>query len=197
METNSKGRRRARWFAGATGSAIVLGCALVACSDGNGGSGGGGDDGTGAYGGGQYGSIPVELVGSWYAGAGYTTAPYDPGTGSWGKPSGKGLVYVFEGSGTYTKAYQSYESSGGCTVGFTAFETGSLSASGTTLVTSPGSGHMVYEATCSPELNSDTPLDGLVDETFSWALVPSESDPSVMVLWLQRTDGAESTFTPL
>jgi len=104
---------------------------------------------------------------------------------------------VFNADSTYTKAFQSYESSGGCTTGFTAFESGALSVSGDTLVTTPSSGHMVYEATCSPNLNSDTPLTDLEVETFSWALVPAETDPSTTVLRLRRSDGAESTFAPM
>jgi hypothetical protein len=136
------------------------------------------------------GVTPAELEGSWYAGRGGTTAPYDPATGSWGMPSGSGLVYVFEPGGHYIKAYQSYESAGGCTTGFTAFENGDLAVDGATLVTHPTSGHMVYRATCSPELDSDTPLEDLVDETFTWS---REGD----TLLLRRDDGAEATFTRL
>lgn len=159
---------------------------LAACPDG----GDDDDDDDNGGGGGGGGDTPSALVGSWYAGRGGTTAPYDPAAGSWGMPSGQGLVYVFEAGGRYTKAFQSYESAGGCTTGFTAFESGDLIVGGTSLVTHPTSGHMVYRATCSPELDSDTALDQLADETFTWS---RDGD----TLLLQRDDGAESTFAKL
>lgn len=185
-------------FAAALSIAMLMaGCSDGTSSDGTSSGGAGGsvdnasDDGHGRS------SIPAGLVGSWYAGAGYTSAPYDPLSGSWGRPNGKGLVYLFEATRTYTKAFQSYESNGGCTTGFTAFESGELLVSGATLITRPSSGHLVYEATCSPELDSAEPLDDLVEETFSWQLRPSEYDPAVTVLLLRSEDGAESTFMPL
>lgn len=170
------------------GSAIVMALLVVGCV------GGDSEDSPEGHGGG---ATPAELQGAWYAGRGGTTAPYDPSTGSWGMPSGSGLVYVFEPGGTYTKAFQSYESSGGCTTGFTAFESGVLVADDQVLTTRPSSGRLVYRATCAPDLDSDEPLTDLYDETFDWALVPGEYDPASTVLYLRRTDGAEATFARL
>ncbi len=142
-------------------------------------------------------SMPAELVASWYTGSGYTSAPYDPGTGSWGRPNGMGLIYVFSADGSYLKAFQSYASNGGCTTGFTAFEEGVAVVVGSELTTRPTSGHMVYEDTCVPSSNSDTPLTDLADETFSFHFEQDEYDPSETVLVLLRTDGAGGTFRRL
>lgn len=177
---------------------VVSGLSGCVFSHGSGSGGGDDDDGddddSGWQGGG---SVPDDLVGEWYAGRGGTSAPYDPVSGGWGRPNGEGLVYLFEADGTYTKAFQSYASNGGCTTGFTAFESGRLTVAGSTFTTRPSSGHLVFEDTCSPSLDSDDPLESLEDETFTWELRPSELDPADTVLWLQRTDGAESTFAPL
>lgn len=141
------------------------------------------------------GETPAELEGAWYAGRGGTTAPYDPASGSWGMPSGQGLVYVFEAGGTYTKGFQSYESAGGCTTGFTAFERGALIVEGSELTTRPSSGRLEYRATCSPELDSDEALTDLVDEVFAWTVGVDEYGATV--LELRRDDGAEATFVRL
>lgn len=148
------------------------------------------DVGGGGGGGGGGQALPSELVGSWYAGRGGTSAPYDPATGSWGTPNGDGLVYLFEADGSYTKAFQSYASNGGCTTGFSAFEAGQVWMDDAMLTTHPTSGHLVFEDTCSPSLDSDEPLDSLQDETFTWELRSAE-------LWLQRVDGPEATFQRL
>jgi hypothetical protein len=177
------------------GTALVFAVALSGCSDGNGRSGEplSGDGGPGQ---GQ-GSIPAALIGSWYAGQGYTSAPYDPATGAWGTPSGKGLIYQLAADGSYQKAFQSYESSGGCTTGFTAFEQGIAVASGDQLVLTPSSGHLKYSASCAPSLDSDEPLSDLFQEHFTWSLAASEYDPSEPALHLQAPDGASATFRPL
>lgn len=144
--------------------------------------------------GGEGGSTPEELLGSWYAGRGGTSSPYDPATGAFGRPNGQGLIYVFEAGGRYRKAFQSYASNGGCTNGFTAHEEGSLTAEAHTLQLRPTSGHLLTEDTCAPSLNSDEPLTGLGDESFTWELRPAELDAAQTELLLQRSDGAASTF---
>lgn len=142
-------------------------------------------------------SIPKDLVGSWYAGSGYTSAPYNPSTNTWGTPTGKGLIYVFNQDGSYTKAFQSYVSNNGCTTGFTAFESGKVVVKDKTLVTTPDKGRMVYRDNCSPSLNSDKPTEDLKKEEFMWEFKPNEADPSVMSLQLTRSDGAGSAFRRL
>lgn len=143
------------------------------------------------------GNAPLEIVGAWYAGQGGTSAPYDPATGTFGRPNGKGLIYIFEDDGSYQKAFQSYASNGACTNGFTAYEQGTLVAEGNTLHLHPTSGHMVVEDTCVPSLDSDQPLTSLTDELFVWELQPSELDPMQTVLVLRASDGAQGTFTRL
>jgi hypothetical protein len=143
------------------------------------------------------GSTPGELNGSWYSGQGGTSVPYDPNTGTYGRPNGKGLIYIFEKGGRYRKAFQSYATNGGCTNGFTAHEKGTLVARGSTLQLHPTSGHMLVEDTCAPSMSSDRPLTGLEDELFTWTIVPSEFDPSQTVLVLRRSDGARGTFRRL
>jgi len=138
------------------------------------------------------GETPGALVGSWYAGRGGTTAPYDPVSGTFGRPSGSGLLYLFQPGGRYLKGFQSYESSGGCTTGFTVTEQGVIYATDSTLTTHPTSGRRVFEDTCAPSLDSDDPVTDLADETFTWEV--SGDDPTAPVLSLVRTDGAAATF---
>jgi hypothetical protein len=137
-------------------------------------------------------SMPAPLVGSWYAGRGGTSAPYDPVSGTFGTPNGSGLVYLFGGDGRYTKAFQSYASNGGCTSGYTAFEAGTVHLEGNSLVTTPSSGHLKYTDSCAPSLDSDTPTapENLVVERFSYSV---DGDQLV----LQRDDGASSQFARL
>lgn len=165
-------------------------------SNGTGGESGATSSG-GSGGGAATASVPAEIVGSWYAGSGYTSAPYDPASGTWGTPTGKGLVYLFRADGTYTKGFQSYVSNYGCTTGFSAFEEGSLSATGHELATHPSKGHVQFKDTCAPSMDSDEPVADLTDEAFVWTLRPSDLDSSLMVLDLRRDDGAQSTFVPL
>ncbi len=136
--------------------------------------------------------VPAKLVGSWYAGAGFTTAPYDSRTGTWGTPTGKGLIYVFRADGTYTKAFQSYVSNGSCTTGFTAFESGRMEVDQTTLHLTPREGKISYRDTCVPSLNSDKPLRDLKNETLSFSLGDAPRS-----LRLANLTGAASTFRPI
>lgn len=154
-------------------------------------SGCGGEEELGA------GSTPASLVGSWYAGRGGTIVPYNPTTGAFGRPNGQGLVYIFDAGGRYRKAFQSYASNGGCTNGFTAHEEGTLTGEGGSLYLHPTQGKMIVEDTCAPSLGSTKPLSSLADESFTWELRPSDTDPSQTVLWLQRSDGAASSFRRL
>jgi len=160
-------------------------------------SGGGGQGNAPGGGAPSPGSIPAALVNSWYAGQGYTSVPYSPSTGTWGTPSGKGLIYIFEADGSYQKAFQSYESSGGCTTGFTAFESGTAIVNGDQLALSPDSGRLKYTASCAPSLDSDDPLVDLADEYFTWSLGVSEYDAKVPTLYLEAPEGASATFLPL
>jgi len=137
---------------------------------------------SGGGGGGQ-----AALLGSWYAGAGGVSAPYDPATGTFGMPNGQGLVYVLRADGTYTKAFQSYASNGGCTTGFTAFEAGAYVADASSLRTAPSSGQIQYRDTCAPSLNSDKPATELAAEQFQIQLSADQ-------LTLVRSDGATGTF---
>lgn len=175
---------------------VVVAWAMVGCGSS---SGGGGDDdeigGEPGAPGPAAGEIPDGLVGEWYAGRGGTSAPYDPTSGGWGRPNGQGLVYLFEADGTYTKAFQSYASNGGCTNGFTAFERGIVVADQASLTTRPSSGTLRVEDTCAPSLGSEEPLEELADETFEWAITAGEGGDRA--LWLRRTDGSEATFTEL
>lgn len=173
---------------------LVAVAVCAACSSGGGGTG----DGTGPGPGPGVGTpVPTALVGGWYAGSGHTSAAYDSTTGTWGTPNGDGLVYLFEPNGSYTKAFQSYYGTAGCTTGFTAFESGVLYIDGAVLDTKPSQGHMEFRDTCAPSANADKPLTELEVESFTWQLGPSEYDPSLTVLHLERADGAAATFIPL
>ena len=137
---------------------------------------------------------PAELLGSWFSGSGGLSEPYDPTSGHVGTPNGSGLLYLFRGDGSYTKAFQSYHSNGGCTNGFTAFESGSFSVSGDQLVTHPRSGHLRVSDSCAPSLDSDKPLSDLHDERFSWVTGSIGADTNRPGLQLTRSDGASSLF---
>lgn len=190
-------------LAGIAAALLVAACSGAPAGNGpdTGGAGGVGGAAAGSGGGGnvkpESASVPAELVGSWYAGSGYTSAPYDPATGAWGTPTGKGLVYLFRADGSYTKGFQSYVSNGGCTTGFSAFEEGFAEFAGQTLTTYPQTGHVQYKDSCAPSLDSDEPVADLSAESFTWTLHPSEYDPTLIVLDLSRSDGAMSTFMPL
>jgi hypothetical protein len=142
------------------------------------------------------GPLAPEVVGAWYAGAGGVSQPYDPRTGSWGTPDGMGLVYDLRADGTYTRAFQSYHSNGGCTNGFTVFEQGAYRADPGEIRTSPASGRMRVSDTCSPSLDSDRPLGAgdLHPERMAWALV---RDGAETRLRLSGADGAASDFRRL
>ena len=131
----------------------------------------------------------TQLAGSWFAGAGGLSQPYDPDTGSVGTPNGQGLLYTWRVDGTYDKAFQSWESANGCTTGFTAFETGSFSSDGSSLATRPASGTVRYRDTCAPSLNSDKPADIGVEE-FTMTLAGDQ-------LTLVRSDGVTGQFRRL
>jgi hypothetical protein len=133
------------------------------------------------------GTLPDVLQGSWYASSGYTSAPYDPATGTYGTPNGSALSYEFAADGSYRKTFQSYASNGGCSSGFTAFEVGVAAVSGNTLQTTPSSGHIQYSDSCAPSLDSDKPETDLSSESFSWEIVADG-------LLLTRSDGAASQF---
>lgn len=198
---SSRFASRLAWQTIALATVLSLAVALSGCGDGSSGSGGedapAGTAGDVPAGGGGNGSpVPADLVGSWYTGSGYTSAPYNPVTGAWGTPTGKGLVYVFRADGSYTKAFQSYVTNPPCTNGFTAFESGTLQVTATSLTARPTSGRLVVTDTCAPSLDSDDPLTGLEDEYFSWELAPSDWDPAETVLILS-TQTAESSFRRL
>ncbi len=132
------------------------------------------------------GGAPSELLGGWYAGAGGLSAPVDPDTGAVGQPNGSGLLYELRGDGTYTKAFQSFQSAGGCTTGFTITESGSYTFDLGTLVTTPSTGTKQYRDTCAPSLNSDGAEQGVVEQ-FSAQLLGDQ-------LTLTRSDGATAQF---
>jgi hypothetical protein len=100
-------------------------------------------------------SLPVAIVGSWFAGAGNTTQPYDPSTQSYGTPSGSGVVFTFRADGTYSKAFRSQVSNGGCSTGLSAYEAGVAQVDGDTLRIIPMTGTLSYRDTCVPSLDSD------------------------------------------
>jgi hypothetical protein len=138
--------------------------------------------------------IPEELVGTWYAGSGYTSAPYDGRTGQWGAPNGSGLIYVFNENGTYTKVFQSYHANGGCTNGLTAFTNGTMRVSSEQIELYADSGHIKVSDSCAPSLNTDKPIRDLEDEVFGWVTGNINDDPNVPGLKLWTADGKAGLF---
>jgi hypothetical protein len=170
----------------------VAGCDQVS-DDGNGGSlgrpSGDGGDATG--------DLPGALVGSWFAGRGGTSAPYDPDTGTWGAPNGTGMTFVFRADGSYTQATQGSASNLGCTSAWIAFEEGTATAEGERLFLHPTRGHRQYTDTCAPGLDSDDPID-VEDQAFTWSVGPYSVDASLAGLTVQReSDGASAEFRKL
>lgn len=158
---------------------VALVMSLVGCvSSSQPGGGGGGS------------TAPAELAGSWFAGAGGLSQPYDPDTGSYGTPNGQGLLYTLRADGSYDKAFQSWQSANGCTTGFTAFETGSFTSDGSALATTPSTGTVRYRDTCAPSLDSDKPAQDLAVEQFTMTLAGDQ-------LTLVRRDGVTGQFRRL
>jgi hypothetical protein len=137
-------------------------------------------------------SFAPALLGSWYAGRGGTSIPYDSQTGEFGAPSGDGLMFVFRADGSYTKATQSVVSNADCTTGFMAFEDGTASTDGDQLELHPTRGHLEYFGCTGSD--TDKPI-AVSDENLSWSLAPSSADGSQMALTLvSQSDGSSSEF---
>ena len=132
-------------------------------------------------------TLPAAIVGSWFAGAGDTTQPYDPLTQSYGTPSGSGVLFTFRADGTYSKAFRNQVSNGGCSTGFSAYEAGVTQVEGNTLRIIPMTGTLSYRDSCVPSLNSDRANAALESESFSFSR-------SGDALQLVRDDGAGSVF---
>lgn len=152
---------------------VALGLFVAGCQTASGGGGG---------------SVDPALEGSWYAGRGGTTLPYDAQTGTFGAPTGDGMLFVFRSDGTYTKATQSIVSNPGCSTGYVAFEEGDATTQGSELRLHPSRGHL-ETVTCGGA-TTDEPLD-VKDETLDYAVGPFSQDPSIEALTLH--DGANGT----
>jgi hypothetical protein len=116
--------------------------------------------------------VDPAIVGSWYAGRGGTQIAYDATTGSFGAPSGSGMMFVFHTDGTYQKGVQSIES-GACTTGYVVVESGVATTSGSQLALHPTKGTM-HEYSCSGTMDNEHATE-IVDETLSWELEPSNA----------------------
>jgi hypothetical protein len=160
---------------------------------GSGGGSGGGAGGGGVGSGGGGGSLDAALVGTWWAGRGGTSSPYDPSTGSWGTPNGGGLGFVFRDDGSYTKVAMDYTSTGDCTTGWSAFEDGTEVSDGSTVQLTPASGHIEFSSSCAPSEDSDKPI-AVQDDTLSYAVAPYSQDPTRTGLTLTAQDGSSSEF---
>lgn len=137
------------------------------------------------------GSLDSALVGDWFAGRGGTTAGYDPTTGA-STANGDGLEFSFHAGGTYNKVLRSVES-GGCTMGFLAFEEGTVTSDGNKLHLHPTKGHTQWTS-CSGAADTDTPND-VKDETMTFTLAPFSADSSLEGLTLvSDTDGSHAEF---
>jgi hypothetical protein len=162
------------------------GSASTADGTGNGGSGSGTTSGAGGGG-----SFDPALVGSWWAGRGGTSFPYDSQTGEWGTPNGGGLGFIFRADGSFTKAVLDYTSTGSCTTGYSAFEDGTVTSDGGTLVLHKASGHIEFNSTCVPSADSDKPLT-VTDETLTYVIAPYSQDASMTGMTVTGQDGASS-----
>jgi hypothetical protein len=105
-------------------------------------------------------------------------------------PNGEGLVFVFRADGTYTKVFQSYVSTGSCTTGLSAFESGVANASGDGLVTTPSTGKIVFSDTCAPSLDREKPEADPATESFTWSF----DGPTLVLV---RSDGVTGRFRAL
>ena len=132
-------------------------------------------------------TVPAAIVGSWFAGAGNTTQPYDPMTQSYGTPSGSAMLFTFKADGTYSKAFRNQVSNGGCSTSLAAYEAGVAQVEGNTLRITPMTGTLSFRNTCAPSLSSDRNNAELTSETFTFSR-------SGDALQLVRDDGAGSVF---
>lgn len=104
------------------------------------------------------------LEGKFYVGA-QAGAPFDPATGAWNTPAGRGLVLTFHQDGSYQKALQSYASLRDCTSGSLTIEAGMATWDGAWLKLQPFTGYVQHSDSCQPGKLVEEPLRALRAET--------------------------------
>jgi hypothetical protein len=163
------------------GLGIVL--ALAAC-------GGGGDGGTGPSHTPRT-DIPSELVGTWYQGSVSSTDYYDPGSGSWGTPSGTGVAYTFSGDGIYRHTGVIQSSLYGCSQVVIGWDKGTAAVDGAQLTLTSTSGRLKSEDNCAADNNYDKSID--IDQQVLTYRIGAD-DYGTETLWLTWPNGQSATF---
>lgn len=135
--------------------------------------------------------VPAPLSASWYSGNVSSVNFHDPATGAWGAPSGTGMFFVFTPDGYYEKGVLLQSSMYGCTMTFTAYNSGTMTVAGDRFVLYPTYGRVKSVDNCVQANNYDRP-DQLESETILWELGPDEY--GIETLWLRYEGGSPSAF---
>lgn len=150
------------------------------------------DDGDGKNGGNTpRTSVPAELVGDWKTGTVSSVNFYNPTTGVWGAPSGVGMFFKFTPDGYYEKGVLLQSSLYGCTMTFFAFNKGTMTVAGDTIVLYPTYGKIKSMDNCVQDNNYEKP-DDLKSETLIWER--GQDDYGAETLWLRYPDSGPSAF---
>jgi hypothetical protein len=123
--------------------------------------------------------VPQALVGKWYSGTVSSVDFYDPGSGSWGDPSGNGLFLTLVADGTFSSGYGQQVTLYDCETSSFFYKAGTVTVTGTDLTLYPNSGSKHYLAICSPSLNEDRGLN------------PDELNPIHQLYQLQTDDSGQ------
>lgn len=132
----------------------------------------------------------VALEGKFYVGA-QAGAPFDPTTGAWNTPDGRGVVLTLRKDGSYQKASQSYASQRGCTSGSLTIEAGMAEWEGEWLKLLPFTGYVQHSDSCQPGRVVEEALRDLSAETL---LVDGEGSE---LLLTRVADGATQALRRL
>ncbi|WP_224998698.1 hypothetical protein [Cesiribacter sp. SM1] len=142
--------------------------------------------------GGSSGNVPAALLGDWIMGTASPVDFYNPATGSWGAPSGKGLYLQLHADGSFALSTVIQVTNYNCTTQIATFYRGAVVVEGVQLTLEPSYTRQKHHSNCYTHLNSDkevpsTPL------PFSWRMDEYANGADKLVLiW---PDGEEYEFS--
>lgn len=146
----------------------------------------------GNTGGGGSGSVPASLVGDWIYGTAGAVDFYNPSTGSWAPPSGRGMYLQLFADGTFELSTVVQVSNYNCTTQVTTFYSGAAVFNGNHLNIEPSYTRQKYHSNCYSQYNSDkevpnSPL------PFTWRLgTDANGKQELVLIW---PDGEEYFFS--
>ena len=135
-------------------------------------------------------ALPAALLGDWYMVGTGNTNDYNPTTGAWSSPSGKGNTWQFTADGRYTHAFLYQVSFYGCLTRVFFWDEGSVAESGGTITLRSDRATIKSESSCNATDNYERPFDG-ASGTAAYTLSASAGRP---VLAIAFTSNATETF---